>query len=510
MPQPINYLSNYALLRKYRLRTKLYFLLSIAFLGFLISGLYSYNTLVTYSVNGPVYNQIQQNEDLIADILPPPLFVVESFLNAYRLLEVTQHPNELVLAELQAETAVLQQKYETQRDFWQETLPEGEIKQILFQEAVPSADAFYEVYEQEFVPVVLDGQWEEADFILHEKLEPLFLSHRAAINQVVNLTSIRNQEIEAQTADRVAFTINFSLGLRVVTVITVIFIALGISNPVVQQITQINKIATQVAKGDLSQTVVVRSQDEIGNLATNFNLMTKQLKTQVDTLEEQVQKRTQALSNSVEFGRFLSTILDEQELLTKFVTQLRTSFNYNHIHLYLLNQEQNSLQMPIGTGENRLVEQTQIPTGQGYIGQVIQTNTPRLLADTSVKTDADALYLLPDTKYAVWVPISQGDLVLGVLDVQNSGKNRLGQTDIDFLQSVANQLAIALNNARTYNQAQTRAQQEALINSISQKIDAAQTVESVLQTAVRELGRALQAKQTHIHLQTKTAVDPTR
>lgn len=510
MPQPMDYLSNYALLKTYKLRTKLYFLLFVGFLGFLISGLFSYNTLVTYTVNGPVYNQIQQNEDLIADILPPPVFIVESYLNAYRLLEIIGHSDGATLAALQAETAVLQQKYETQRDFWQETLPEGEIKQILFQEAVPSADAFYEVYEQEFVPTVLDGKKEEADLILHEKLEPLFFSHRTAINQVVDLTSARNQEIETQTADRVAFTINFSLVLRVVTVIAVIFTALGISNPVVQQITQINKIATQVAKGDLSQTVLVRSQDEIGSLATNFNLMTKQLKTQVDTLEEQVQKRTQALSNSVEFGRFLSTILDEQELLTKFVAQLRTSFNYTHIHLYLLNQEQNSLQVPVGTGENRLVEQTQIPTGQGYIGQVIQTNTSRLWTDKSVKTDTDALYLLPDTEYAVWVPISQGDLVLGVLDVQNSKGNKLGQTDIDFLQSVANQLAISLNNVRTYSQAQTRAQQEALINSISQKIDAAQTVESVLQTAVRELGRALQAKQTHIHLQTKTAVDPTQ
>jgi transcriptional regulator with GAF, ATPase, and Fis domain len=115
--------------------------------------------------------------------------------------------------------------------------------------------------------------------------------------------------------------------------------------------------------------------------------------------------------------------------------------------------------------------------------------------------------LLPDTKAEIAVPITLGERVLGVLDVQHNIKNGLHQEDADLLLSIANQVAIALQNARQYAEAQARAEQVAYMNVITQKIQATTSVESALQVAAREVGRATGARQAVVKLKAETSAN---
>jgi GAF domain-containing protein len=142
-----------------------------------------------------------------------------------------------------------------------------------------------------------------------------------------------------------------------------------------------------------------------------------------------------------------------------------------------------------------------ITKGKGLVGRAAESNAPILVQDTGQDPNWLPNPLLPDTKSEVAVPISIGDEVMGVLDVQQNIVAGLNQEDVDLLQSIANQVAIGVRNARSYEESRSRAELESLINAIGQKIQRAGTVEDVLQTAIREVGVALGATRVSASLQ---------
>jgi nitrate/nitrite-specific signal transduction histidine kinase len=299
-------------------------------------------------------------------------------------------------------------------------------------------------------------------------------------------TSIFLAELQKQIRINVILVLSTLIILSIITPL----IARTLTNP----ITALSKVANSISQGDLNARATISTTDEIGILASAFNSMTDQLQSTLVGLEQSVADRTKALETSTEVSRRLSTILDEKELTAEVVEQVRKAFDYYHVHVYLIDEKSQDLVMSGGTGDagkNMMAHGHKIARGRGLVGRAAETNIPVLVSDVSRDKDWLPNPLLPETRAEIAVPISIGSKVFGVLDVQHNIIDGLNQEDVSVLRAISNQIAIALQNARTYADSQKRAEREALITSINQKIQSETSVESALQVAVREVGRVL-------------------
>ncbi len=291
--------------------------------------------------------------------------------------------------------------------------------------------------------------------------------------------------------------------ILVIILVVVVVLSLLVSRTLTNPLTSLTQAAEKVSAGDFDVQVSVEAGGEVASLAGAFNMMTTQIRGLVDSLEDRVASRTQALQVSTEIGSQLATILDPGQLVAEVVRQVQAAFHYYHAHIYVLNEGEQKLVMAGGTGEAgmaMLASGHSLRLDQGLVGKAATTREPVLIPD--VTQDANWLPnpLLPYTKAETAVPIIYGETLLGVLDVQHNVVGGLTEEDVRVLQAVAAQVAIALRNARLYDQAQRQAEQQTILNDIGRKIRAASDVEMVLKVATRELAQALGTPRASIEI----------
>jgi putative methionine-R-sulfoxide reductase with GAF domain len=276
-----------------------------------------------------------------------------------------------------------------------------------------------------------------------------------------------------------------------------------LSRQITNPIESLALAANALSQGDLTSRAPIVSSDELGTLARAFNTMADQIQEVVGTLEQRVAERTRALETSIEVSRRLSASVNPAQLAVEVVQQLQAAFNYYHAHIYFYDDSQENLVMAGGTGEAgaaMLASGHSIPKGRGLVGRAAETNQPVLVPDVTQSIGWLPNPLLPDTKAEAAVPIAIGEQVLGVLDVQQNVVHGLGEQDIALLQSLSAQVAISLQNARSFDVSRARADLESMVNAIGQKIQRTDSVQETLQTAVRELGLALGAPRVSVKI----------
>jgi GAF domain-containing protein len=229
-------------------------------------------------------------------------------------------------------------------------------------------------------------------------------------------------------------------------------------------------------------------------------------------LYENTQKFAADMGVVANVGITTSTIADPQHLLQEVVNLSKESFKLYHAHIYLLNETGDSLELTAGAGEvgrQMVSEKRSIPldSEQSLVARAARTREGVVVNDVTAAPDFLPHPLLPDTRSELAVPMMAGGKVIGVLDVQSEIANHFTEVDINIQTTLASQVAIALQNARMLTQTQQRAERESTLNTISQKIQSATTVEAVLQIVAREAARAFGAPRTIAQLGMKTATE---
>ena len=251
----------------------------------------------------------------------------------------------------------------------------------------------------------------------------------------------------------------------VLTILALIFLWY-LARQIVRPLQVLSDAAIAVSRGDLTVTANIHSHDEVESLANTFNSMTSQLRTLFATLEQRVTERTTALSRktsqlqaAAQVARQSAAIKDPAILVNDAVHLISDQFGFYHAGLFLLD-EQNEyafLQAASSEGGQKMLERGhRLRVGsQGIVGFAAAQKRSRIALDTG----ADAHYFdnpdLPLTHSEAALPLIVRDRVIGVLDIQSDKSNAFTQDDLDTFQALADQLALAIDNARLFEETNT-------------------------------------------------------
>ncbi len=148
-----------------------------------------------------------------------------------------------------------------------------------------------------------------------------------------------------------------------------------------------------------------------------------------------------------------------QDLLPQITQVINQQFNFYHVGIFLLdaNNEYATLVASNSEGGQKMLDRNhKLKVGQvGIVGNVAGSGIPRIALDTG----ADAIYFnnpdLPETRSEMALPLFRsGQQLIGIIDVQSTEQNAFGQDDIQILTTLADQVSIAIANARLYEETQ--------------------------------------------------------
>jgi GAF domain-containing protein len=220
------------------------------------------------------------------------------------------------------------------------------------------------------------------------------------------------------------------------------------------------------------------------------------------TLEDRVTTRTEELQASAEVGRAAASILDTDQLLSQIVNLIVERFGLYYAAVFIVDEMGQTAVLQRATGEaGHILKERhhQLDVGgQSMVGQAIAKRQARIALDVGTEAVRFANPLLPDTRSEIALPLVVGDRVLGALDVQSVQAAAFDEASAAVLQSMADQVAVALSNAEQFNQTSAALQQAETLSKSIQALVGASDIQAVGQYLAEYANTLVAADQTFV------------
>lgn len=251
-------------------------------LGFLLFGVFAHRALEELRVNGPIYQRIVQGKDLIADVLPPPEYVIESYLVTLQMYVAKDSAEITQLAE---RLTALHREYDQRHEFWLKEPLDNNLKRALLDDSYNAARDFYATAENDFLPALRAGNVDATTAALG-KLNRSYATHRAAIDRVVEMSIARNKADEKSAEASISSNYMWLLAIFVVSVGAAVGMAVSTSRKILGLLGgephEAVTIAGRIAEGDLSTPINPNADPH--SLIGAFRTMQGKLSSLIDTV----------------------------------------------------------------------------------------------------------------------------------------------------------------------------------------------------------------------------------
>ena len=186
-----------------------------------------------------------------------------------------------------------------------------------------------------------------------------------------------------------------------------------------------------------------------------------------------------------EVSQRLSTVLEIDESLSQVVELIREAFNYYHVSVSLVDRAAGEVVIRAGTGnagKAMTQEQRRLKIGsEGIIGWVAGAGKSLLVSDVSREPRFLPHPMLPETKAELAVPLQVGQKIIGVLDVQSDRLEALKAANVPIFQALASQIAVAVENARLFQEWQDHVSELTALNRVAQVTGSTMRLEGLLE-----------------------------
>lgn len=254
--------------------------------GFLAYGLWSFKTLNELKVNGPLYQRIIQGKDLVADILPPPEYIIESYLVGLQAANASPTDRSALMERMKS----LKQDYDTRHEYWSRQNLEDDLKAKFLTDAHEPALEFYRIAFGDFIPALERGDRDTAQTAL-ETMKAAYEKHRRAIDQVVEMANKRGEADESQARNEIRTATILMPLILVAAMAAVILFVMAVTRNLLRQLggepEYSARIAHTIANKDLTVDVKTQAGDQNSLLAA-MSTMQRQLRTVIGQVNDSV------------------------------------------------------------------------------------------------------------------------------------------------------------------------------------------------------------------------------
>ncbi len=256
------------MIKNLRFRSKLLLLSGISILSLLAFASLAFSVLRAVQVNSPLYQDIALAYQLAGDCYDPPASLVGTLPAAIAAEDATTPQDTQAKIDLLRQD---HQAFETSQKHYADVLPKGQIRQVLTEEVNPPGAQWFAIAESEYIPALQAGDHDRARQIRIQKMNPLFVQHKAGNDKLSTLTAdwIPSQEKNAASITR-------SRGISMLTLLliagfVVASMAFVITRGILGPVSTIVAALQNLANGDLTTVAKVNTSDEMHDMAEALN-----------------------------------------------------------------------------------------------------------------------------------------------------------------------------------------------------------------------------------------------